>query len=99
MIPCQVQDALVGLGRQSELVFCFLDVAQADGRQEGKEDIPECLAERNGFGIGPAGCGTVSLELVGKPQRPVSGRAERQVVGVQILQARRDWASMGSTWY
>ena len=41
---------------------------------------------RYGFGIGLAGRGTVSLELVGKPQRPGRGSADRQVVGVQILQ-------------
>ena len=50
LITGQLQDAPVGLGRQSELVFCFLYVAQADGRQYGGEDIPGCLAERDGFG-------------------------------------------------
>ena len=35
------------------------------------DDIPRCLADSDGFGIGLAGRGTVSLELVGIPQRPV----------------------------
>ena len=45
LITCQLQDAPVGLGRQVELVVCFLYVAQADRRQDGGEDIPGCLAE------------------------------------------------------
>ena len=49
-------------------------------------ESPNDVAERDDFGIGLAGCGTVSLELIGISQRPVSGGAERQVVGVQILQ-------------
>ena len=48
--------------------------------------MPDRLADGYGFGIGLAGCGTVSLKLVGIPQRPGSGSADRQVVGVQILQ-------------
>ena len=39
-ITCQLQDAPVGLGRQIELVVCFLYVAQTDCRQDGDEDIP-----------------------------------------------------------
>src|SRR3989440_8779241 len=73
LIPCNLQDALVGLGRRIELVVCFLYVAQADGRQDGGEDIPSCLAERDAFSIGPAGGSTISLEERGKPQCPVSG--------------------------
>ncbi len=49
-------------------------------------NIPRRLGDRYGFGIGLAGCGTFSLELVGNPQRPVCPKAGRQVVGVQILQ-------------
>jgi hypothetical protein len=67
LITPHLQDAPVGLGCQVELVACFLHVAQADGRQDNGEDIPGCLAESNGFGIGPAGRGTVSLEHVGNP--------------------------------
>ena len=69
-----------------KLVVGFLDVAQADGRQDGGEDIPGGLAERDGFGHGLAGRGPVALEQVGIPQRPVRVGAQRQVVGVQILQ-------------
>src|SRR5262245_58343556 len=69
-----------------ELVVCLLYVAQADCRQYSGEDIPGCLAERYGFSIGLAGRSTVSLEIVGITQRPVSVSAQRQVVGVQILQ-------------
>ena len=81
-IACQVQDALVGLDCQIQLVVCFLDVTQADGSPYVDDDIAGCLAERDGFGIGPAGCSTVSLEEGGKPQRPESGSAGSQVAGV-----------------
>ena len=57
---------------------------------------PDCLADRYGFGIGLAGRGTVSLKLIGIPQRPVRGSAERQVVGVQILQGA---ARLGNAWF
>ena len=30
LITCQLQDAPVGLGRQRQLVFCFLYLTQAD---------------------------------------------------------------------
>ncbi len=85
-ITCQLQDAPVALGRQRELVFCFLYLAQTGCSRYGDHDISRCLADRYDFGIGLAGRGTVSLELIGIPQRPVSGSADRQVVGVQILQ-------------
>ena len=74
LITNQLQDTPVGLGRQIELVFQFLYLAQAGCSQYGDEDIPGRLADRYGFGIGPAGRGTVSLEMVGKPQRPGSLR-------------------------
>jgi len=57
-----VQDALVGLYRQIKLIVCFLDVTQADGRPYVDDDIAGCLADSHGFGVGPAGCGTVSLK-------------------------------------
>src|SRR5258708_27359635 len=86
LITCQLQDAPVGLGGQRELVFGFLYVAQADCRQDGGEDIPRCLAERDGFSKGPAGTGTVSQEAAGKPLRPASRRAESKVCGGVVLQ-------------
>jgi hypothetical protein len=86
LIPRQAQDMPVGLGRLRELVVHLLDIAQAEGRQDGMKDIPSCLAERQALSIGPAGCGTVSQQEVSKPQRKVRVRAHRQVIGVQILQ-------------
>jgi hypothetical protein len=49
----EVQNLLVGLGCLIELVFCMLDVTQADGRQDSSEAIAGSLAERDGFGVGP----------------------------------------------
>lgn len=86
LITKQLQGAPVGLGRQIELVVCFLYGAQADCSHYGGDNIPRRLADRYGFGIGPAGRGAVSLEMVGISQLPGSESAERQVVGVQILQ-------------
>src|SRR5947207_577074 len=75
LMTCQLQDVLVGLGCLIQLVVCFLDVAQGDGRQDSSEDIPGCLAERDGFSNGPASCDTISQRRVAKPQCPVSGSA------------------------
>src|SRR5439155_23161116 len=86
LITRQLRDAPIDLCRQMELVFCFLDVAQADCRQYGGEDIPGCVTEGYGFSKGVAGCGAVSVEEIGIAQRPVSVSAGRQVAGVQILQ-------------
>ncbi len=85
-IACQVQDAPVGLGCQSKLGVCFLDVTQADGRPYVQDEIAGCLAQSDGFGIGPTGGCPVSLQEGGKPQRPERGSAGSQVAGVQILQ-------------
>ena len=86
LITRPLQHTSVGLGRQIELVVYFLYDTEGDGRQDGGEDIPRCLAERYGFSQRLAGSGAVSLQEVSKPQRPASGRAGRQVVGAQILQ-------------
>ena len=59
-ITCQVQDAPVALGRQRELVFCFLYLAQTGCSRYGIDGIPKRLTDRYDFGIGPAGRGTVS---------------------------------------
>ena len=69
-----------------ELVVCFLYLAQTECSRCRVDGSPKRLTDRYDFGIGPAGRGTVSLELIGMPQRTVGGSAERQVVGVQILQ-------------
>ena len=82
-----MQDALVGLGCRIQLVFGFLYLTQADCSRHVNDDIAGCLADSNGFAIGPAGRATVSLELVSNPQLPDSGSADRQVIGVQILQS------------
>ena len=39
-ITCQLQDAPVGLGRQRQLVVCFLYLAQAECRRYGVDGIP-----------------------------------------------------------
>src|SRR5207248_5383117 len=85
-ITCQKEGSPVGLGRQVKPVFSFLYLAQTGCSRYGVDRIPKRLTDRNDFGIGPAGRGTVSLELIGISQRPVSGSAERQVVGAQMLQ-------------
>ena len=85
-ITCQLQDAMVGRSRPMELIFCLLDRAQAGCSCYGEEDVPRRLAERNRFGIGLAGGSSISLQEVGIPQYTVSDRAEKQVLGVQVLQ-------------
>jgi hypothetical protein len=87
MITKQLQGAPVGLGCQIELVFGFLQAAQADGSRYSEDDIPRRLTNGYDFGIRPAGRGTVSLDMVGKPQFPDRRSAESQVVGMQILQS------------
>ena len=86
MITCQLQATPKGLGRLIKVIFKFLYCAQADCSHYGHTDIPGRLADSYGFGIGLTGRGTVPLDLVGKPQRPDSSNAGKQVVGGQILQ-------------
>ena len=52
----------------------------------GVDGFPNRLTGSYDFVISFPGGGTVSLKLMGMPQRPGSGAAERQVVGMQILQ-------------
>ena len=85
-ITCQLQDAPVGPCRQRQLVVCFLYLAQTECRRDGVDGIRKRLTDRYDFGIGPAGRGTVALELMGIAQRVGRGSADRQVVRVQILQ-------------
>lgn len=61
-------------------------IAQTGCSRYIDDRIPRRLTDRYGFGIGLSGRGTVSLKLVGNPQLPDRGRADRQVIGVQILQ-------------
>jgi hypothetical protein len=48
-ITCQLQDAPVGLGRQMELVFCFLYVTQAGRSHYSYDAMPDRLADGYGF--------------------------------------------------
>src|SRR5205807_1673435 len=64
-ITGQLQAALVALGRQRQLVVCFLYLAQIDGSRQGVDGIPKRLPDSYDFGIGPPRRGTVSLELIG----------------------------------
>jgi hypothetical protein len=82
-----LQNAPVGPGRQMGLVVCLLQRGQSDRRHEREDGIPGRLAGAYDLGIGPAGRGTVAPEVVGVPEFPGGGRAEGQVVGVQILQS------------
>ena len=95
-ITSQKEDSPVGLGRQRQLVIGFLYLAQTECRGCRVDGIPKRLTDRYDFGIGPAGRSTVALELIGIAQRPVSGSAERQVVGCRYSRPRRDWARMVS---
>jgi hypothetical protein len=54
--------------------------------RNGVDGIPKRLTGGYDFGVGPAGRGAVSLELMGVPQRPGGGDADGQVVRVQMLQ-------------
>ena len=86
-IASQLQDAPVGLGRQMRAGFLLPVCAPRPiAAIMAMTVCPDRLADGQGFGIGLAGCGTVSLELIGISQRPGDASAERQVVGVQILQ-------------
>src|SRR5829696_1757343 len=69
-----------------EVVICFLYLCEREGSRRGIDGIPKRLTDRYDFGIGLAGGGTVSLKLVGMPQRIRSGSADRQVIWVQIFQ-------------
>src|SRR5688500_4798601 len=69
-----------------KLVICFLNLAETERSRCSVDGIPKRLTNRYHFGIGTAGCGTVSFKLIGISQRISSGSAKRQVVGVQILQ-------------
>ena len=95
----QWQNTLVGLSRQVKLVFSFLYLAQTVRSQCAVNNSPGCLGKRAGFGISPGGLGQVSLEEIGKSQRPGGHGPVRQVVWVQILQGTdAGWSRMVSVW-
>src|SRR4028119_343873 len=76
----------VGPCRQRQLVVRFLYLTEIYRSRYSVDGIPKRLTGRYDFRIGPAGRGPVSLKLMGMPQRPGSSGADRQVLGVQILQ-------------
>src|SRR5690349_3134057 len=76
-ITCQLQDAPVGLCCSGKLVFCLLYLAEAKCSRCCVDGLPKRLTNRYDFGICLAGSGTVSLKLVGIPQRIRSGSTDR----------------------
>ena len=87
IITIQLQNTLVGLGRQVELVFCFLHSTKTECGQFGDEGMSDRLADGYGFSKSPSGRTTVSFLLVGSTQRPCTYIADRQIIGAQILQS------------
>ena len=93
LIAKKLQGTLVGFSRLVELIFNFLYISQIVGRQTSGEDIDALQAKSYGFHIGLTGGGTVALQAVSKPQRPVSSSARRQVSRVEVLPS-----SVKSSW-
>ncbi len=88
---CGVLEALDG---QIELVVHLLNEAQADPSHD-VVDLFSRLAHGDGFGVRTPRLGAVSLELVGVGQLDDRGGAEREVVGVQVLEGTARLAEDG----
>ncbi len=85
-IAYQLQDTPVGIGRQMSWFSASCKLPRPVVANMLTMTFPDAWLVDIGLGIGLAGRGAVSLKLVGIPQLPDSGSADRQVVGVQILQ-------------
>ena len=59
-ITCQDEDSPVGLGRQRQLVVCFLYLPQTESSRCRVDGSPKRRTDSYDFGIGPAGRDTVS---------------------------------------